>query len=326
MCGVPATPSLLKRDDNTPSLSSIRYHSKQIWIPGERSCACCSTLSNQRRNGSTHHRSYSTDLPPNHDVMTRVSGQLVQSLQREQPPRGSGIQPLLDYNKQWAGEVARLNPRYFHDLAQQQTPQYLWFGCSDSRVPANEIVGLYPGDVFVHRNIANIICNSDLNALAVLQYAIDCLKVEHVIVSGHYKCGGVTAALNEDRVGLADHWILHVSAVKKRHWRRMEAEIPRSRHLDALCELNVLAQVENVVETHLVRQVWIRQNDEDTLSRREDRPSRNKPENEVEIHGWVYGLENGTVHPLLSLNRKSNVEKELMDATEALFTRYGQLQ
>ncbi|KAL7698129.1 carbonic anhydrase family protein [Lotmaria passim] len=259
------------------------------------------------------------------EVANFVGGRLVQSLQREQPPRGSGIQPLLDYNKQWANEISRLNPEYFSDLAKQQAPQYLWIGCSDSRVPANEIVGLYPGDVFVHRNIANIVCNSDLNALAVLQFAIDCLKVEHVIVSGHYKCGGVTAALNESRIGLADHWILHVSAVKKRHWKRMMSDIPLRNHLDALCELNVLAQVEHIVETHLVQRVWTRQNAEDAAARRENRPTANKPENEVEIHGWVYGLEDGVVRPLLTLNRRSNVERELQDATNALFWRYGQL-
>lgn len=254
-----------------------------------------------------------------------VGGRLVQSLQRAQPPRGSGIQPLLDYNKHWAGEIGRLNPDYFSELAKQQKPQYLWIGCSDSRVPANEIVGLYPGDIFVHRNIANIVCNSDLNALAVIQYAIDCLKVEHVIISGHYRCGGVMAALYEDRVGLADHWILHVSAVKKRHWARMLSDLPARNHLDALCELNVLAQVEHVVETHLIQRVWTRQNAEDTAAKREDRVSRNNPEDEVEIHGWVYGLEDGLVHPLLTLNRRSNVEKELAKAADALFWRYAQL-
>lgn len=259
------------------------------------------------------------------EVARFVGARMVRSLQREQPPRGSGIQPLLDYNKQWAGEIARLNNNYFSDLAQQQAPQYLWVGCSDSRVPANEIVGLYPGDIFVHRNIANIVCNSDLNVLAVLQYAIDCLKVEHVIVSGHYQCGGVTAALNDDRVGLADHWILHVSAVKKRHWKRMCMDVPTPRHLDALCELNVISQVESVVETHLVQRVWSRQNAEDELARREGRPTRNKAENEVEIHGWVYGLEDGVIRPLLSLTRRSHVERELADATAAVFWRYGQL-
>lgn len=259
------------------------------------------------------------------EVASFVGGRLVQSLQREQPPRGSGIQPLLDYNKQWANEISRLNPEYFSELAKQQTPQYLWIGCSDSRVPANEIVGLYPGDVFVHRNIANIVCNSDLNALAVLQYAIDCLKVEHVIVSGHYKCGGVTAALNDSRVGLADHWILHVGAVKKRHWKRMMSDIPLRNHLDALCELNVIASVEHIVETHLVQRVWTRQNAEDAAARREGRPSKNRREDEVDIHGWVYGLEDGVVRPLLTLNRRSNVEKELLEATNALFWRYGQL-
>ncbi|KAG5507457.1 hypothetical protein JIQ42_07754 [Leishmania sp. Namibia] len=259
------------------------------------------------------------------ELVNLVGGRLVHSVQREQPPRGSGIQPLLDFNKHWASEIVQLNPDYFVELAKQQKPQYLWIGCSDSRVPANEIVGLYPGDIFVHRNIANIVCNSDLNALAVIQYAIDCLKVEHVIVSGHYKCGGVTAALHEDRVGLADHWILHVSAVKKRHWRRMLADLPARSHLDALCELNVLAQVEHVVETHLIQHVWSRQNAEDAAAKREDRPSHNKREDEVEIHGWVYGLEDGLIRPLLTLNRRSNAEKELQKATDALFWRYGQL-
>ncbi|EPY19342.1 carbonic anhydrase [Strigomonas culicis] len=258
-------------------------------------------------------------------IASVVGGRMIQSVQREQPPRGSGIQPLLDFNKQWAAEVEQLNPDYFTSLAKQQKPQYLWIGCSDSRVPANEIVGLYPGDIFVHRNIANVVCNSDLNALAVLQYAVQCLKVEHVIVTGHYNCGGVTAALNDTRIGLADHWILHVKAVKKRHWRRMAAEIPKRYHLDALCELNVLAQVENVVETHLIQQIWRDQNAEDSAALRESRKSRNKPEDEVEIHGWVYGLADGHVHPLLSLSRHSNAERCLADATAALFSRYGQL-
>ncbi|KPI86923.1 putative carbonic anhydrase family protein [Leptomonas seymouri] len=272
-------------------------------------------------------RKSSGGVPPEAEagLANFVGGRLVRSLQREQPPRGSGIKPLLDYNKQWASEISRLNPEYFSELAKQQTPQYLWIGCSDSRVPANEIVGLYPGDVFVHRNIANIVCNSDLNALAVLQFAIDCLKVEHVIVSGHFKCGGVMAALNETRVGLADHWILHVSAVKKRHWKRMMSDIPERNHLDALCELNVLAQVEHIVETHLVQRVWARQNEEDAAAKREDRPSKNSPVGEVDIHGWIYGLEDGLLRPLLTLNRRSNVERELQDATNALFWRYGQL-
>ncbi|CAM37020.1 putative carbonic anhydrase family protein [Leishmania braziliensis MHOM/BR/75/M2904] len=270
-------------------------------------------------------KSPATETQVKEELASLVGGRLVRSVQREQPPRGSGIQPLLDYNKHWAGEIVRLNPDYFVELAKQQKPQYLWMGCSDSRVPANEIVGLYPGDIFVHRNIANIVCNSDLNALAVIQYAIECLKVEHVIVSGHYKCGGVTAALHEDRVGLADHWILHVSAVKKRHWRRMLADLPMRNHLDALCELNVLAQVEHVVETHLVQRVWTQQNAEDAAAQRENRPSRNRPVDEVEIHGWVYGLEDGLIRPLLTLNRRSSVEKELHKAADALFWRYGQL-
>lgn len=249
---------------------------------------------------------------------------MVRHFQHDQPPRGSGIQPLLDNNKLWAEEHRLLNPTYFTDMSRGQHPQYLWIGCSDSRVPANELVGLYPGNVFVHRNVGNVVCNSDLNVLAVLQYAVDCLKVEHVIVAGHSNCGGVTAALNDARVGLADHWILHISTVKKRYWKKMNEFIPKSAHLDALCQLNVLAQLENIVDTHLIRRIWDRQNAEEQAFRAAGKKYPTNSGQEVDIHGWVYSIETGNIQPLLTLNRHSNVAVELREAREALFTRFSQ--
>ncbi|KAH9586627.1 Carbonic anhydrase [Trypanosoma melophagium] len=243
------------------------------------------------------------------ECKTFIGGTLIQSLQYSQPPRGSGIQPLLEYNRQWANKVAELNPDYFKTLAEAQSPQYMWIGCSDSRVPANEIVGLLPGDVFVHRNIANIVSNSDLNVLSVLQYAIACLQVEHVIITGHYGCGGVKAALEGASVGLADHWILHVNSVKRRFWKRIE-RLPQKYHLDVLCELNVITQVSHVLDTQLLTQAW----DVDNVSG--GNPT-------VELHGWVYGLDDGLLRPLLSLDRNTDHTRAIAEAEEAVFMRYG---
>ncbi|KEG11729.1 carbonic anhydrase [Trypanosoma grayi] len=242
---------------------------------------------------------------------TFAGGRLIQSLQHQQPPRGSGIQPLLEYNRQWANKVAELDPGYFKDLSEGQSPQYLWIGCSDSRVPANEVVGLFPGDVFVHQNVANIVSNSDLNVLSVLQYAIECLKVEHVIVTGHYGCGGVKAALDGARIGLADHWILHVSSVKRRFWKRMEA-IPQRHHFAMLCELNVITQLSHILDTQLMQHAW------DPSVGTGGNPA-------VELHGWIYGLEDGILRPLLSLNRDTDHMKAITAAEDAIFLRYGLL-
>lgn len=263
--------------------------------------------------------------PPVPPVGAQEEGwDMIRHFHQHQPPRGSGIQPLLDNNKVWAEKMRRINPYYFTTMATGQNPQYMWIGCSDSRVPANELVGLWPGDVFVHRNVGNVVCNSDLNVLAVLQYAVDCLKVEHVIVAGHYDCGGVKAALTETRVGLADHWILHILSVKKRYWKKIRDLIPASCHFEALCELNVLAQVEHIVETRLVQRIWEEQNAADRAARQSGKPSPILPQNEVHIHGWVYAIESGHVKPLLTLNRHSDVQLALKQARKALFFRFSQ--
>lgn len=278
-------------------------------------------------SGSEESRRETPVSPPSNGEQLEINDwEVIHHFQHDQPPRGSGIQPLLDNNKVWAEELRLLNPTYFTEMSHGQRPQYLWIGCSDSRVPANELVGLYPGNVFVHRNVGNVVCNSDLNVLAVLQYAVDCLKVEHVIVAGHSNCGGVSAALYDTRVGLADHWILHISTVKKRHWKKMKELIPLSAHLDALCQLNVLAQVENIVDTHLIRRIWDSQNAEEHRIRASGKKYTIEKGTEVDIHGWVYSIETGHIIPLLTLNRHSNIELELREAHEALFTRFSQMR
>lgn len=223
---------------------------------------------------------------------------------RKKPPRGTPITTLLEYNRQWASEVTAVDPNFFHDLAQQQSPQYLWIGCSDSRVPANQVVGLSPGEVFVHRNVANVVSRSDLNCLSVLQFAVEVLKVEHVIVCGHYGCGGVMAALRNARLGIVDHWILHVADVKQRHWDRLLA-LPESRRLNALCELNVITQLANVAESPVIKDWWA-----STTSHR------------VELHGWIYGLDNGIVTPLMTLTSKSTTSDALRSAVDDTFRRH----
>jgi carbonic anhydrase len=174
--------------------------------------------------------------------------------------------------------MAEQRPDYFSRLVGQQTPKYLWIGCSDSRVPANEIIALDPGEVFVHRNIANVVVHSDLNALSVIQYAVDHLKVEHIMVVGHYGCGGVLAALRGTRVGLADNWLRHVCDVKLRHLQRLE-HLPIERQEDVLCEMNVIEQVGNVAMSNVMQDAW----------------SRGQ---KVEVHGWCYSLKDGLVKDL----------------------------
>ena len=268
---------------------------------------------------------------------------------RLEPHQGyRGVQKLLDYNKQWAAEVSRFNPRYFIELAKEQKPEYLWIGCSDSRVPANEVIGLHPGDVFVHRNIGNIFSLSDLNCLSALQFAVDCLKVQHVIIAGHYKCGGVTAAMRGDNLGLTDHWIMQVADIKNKWWDRVLSDIPEEHHLSLLCELNVLEQLSHVVNCRIVQRRWKSQNANDRYYGRttnnvyvrpeyatkhlsEKKIRNNLPttvvnyEEELEVHGWVYSLDDGMLRPLLSLTRHSNVKKEIAEAIEALFIRYSQM-
>jgi len=185
---------------------------------------------------------------------------------------------LFDNNRQWAADTEQREPGFFSRLLKQQTPQYLWIGCADSRVPANELVGLLPGELFVHRNVANVIAHSDLNALAVIQYAVDALRVQHIIVVGHSNCGGVKAALNDLRLGLVDNWIRHVKDVRFKHHAWLES-LPVERRVDALCELNVLEQAHNVCYTTVVQDAWTRGQ-------------------QVVVHGWVYGLHNGLLEDL----------------------------
>ena len=191
----------------------------------------------------------------------------------------STLSHLFGQNQRWADAISRRDPGFFTTLSHQQNPEYLWIGCSDSRVPANEIIGLLPGEVFVHRNIANVVCHTDLNCLSVLQYAVDVLKVKHVMVVGHYGCSGIRAVLRCDRVGLADNWLRHVQDVKSRHEACIHAltgEEPRS---NRLCELNVIEQVSNVCQTTIVRDAWERGQ-------------------ELTVHGWIYGLKDGLLRDL----------------------------
>ncbi len=189
------------------------------------------------------------------------------------------LDELFESNRRWAAETEARTPGFFSRLLTQQAPQYLWIGCADSRVPANEILGLLPGDVFVHRNVANVVVHSDLNCLSVMQYAVDNLKVQHVIVVGHYGCGGVGAALRDVRVGIADNWLRHVQDVRNKHAMWLDSLGSEALRMDALCELNVLEQAVNVCQTTVVRDAWQRGQT-------------------VVVHGWVYGLQNGLLHDL----------------------------
>lgn len=189
------------------------------------------------------------------------------------------LKELLDRNKEWAEKVRAEDPQFFRRLSQLQAPKYLWIGCSDSRVPANQITGLQPGEVFVHRNVANLVVHTDLNCLSTIQFAVDVLKVEHILVVGHYGCGGVHAALTGARVGLADNWLRHVADVAAKHERLLaEAELESLRHA-RLCELNVVEQVVNVCQTTIVQDAW----------------SRGQ---KLSVHGWVYSLLDGRVREL----------------------------
>ena len=189
------------------------------------------------------------------------------------------IAALLRQNHAWADRVRRDDPAFFDRLSMQQSPRYLWIGCSDSRVPANQILGLDPGEVFVHRNIANVMSHGDLNALSVVQFAVDILKVEHILLVGHYGCGGVHAAMTGARVGLADNWLRHVGDVASKHSALLEqVETENLRHA-RLCELNVVEQVVNVCQTTIVQDAW----------------ARGQP---LTVHGWVYSLHDGLVREL----------------------------
>jgi carbonic anhydrase len=209
---------------------------------------------------------------------------------------------LFEQNKEWVASVKKNDPEFFNRLANQQAPEYLWIGCSDSRVPANQITGLAPGEVFVHRNIANVVVHTDLNALSVIQFAIDQLKVKHIIVVGHYGCAGVRAALENIRVGLADNWIRHIKDVHDKHGTYMGKLVQRTERMDRLCELNVIEQVVNVCQTTSVEDAW----------------ARGQP---ITVHGWVYGLNNGLVQDLgISIASADELEQRYSSVVDNRFS------
>jgi carbonic anhydrase len=186
---------------------------------------------------------------------------------------------LFEHNRRWSKRMHEQDPEFFSKLAQQQSPDYLWIGCSDSRVPANQIVGLLPGELFVHRNVANVVVHTDLNCLSVMQFAVDVLKVKHIIVCGHYGCSGVRAALRRDRIGLSDNWLRHVQDVHQKHATLLAKSADETAAANRLCELNVIEQVSNVCQTTIARDAWERGQ-------------------ELSVHGWIYGIKDGLLRDL----------------------------
>ena len=213
----------------------------------------------------------------------------------------SELQHLLENNRRWAKRVTEKTPRFFADLAEQQTPEYLWIGCSDSRVSANMIVGLMPGEIFVHRNVGNLVVHTDMNCLSVIQFAVEVLKVKHIIVCGHYGCGGVISALERQRHGLIDNWLRHIQDTANKYAEKLDAMNDPAKKLNALCEFNVIEQVLNVSETTVVQEAWERGQN-------------------VTVHGWIYDLNDGIMsdlrlsitgeEPLESLRKKSFTDLE----------------
>jgi len=207
---------------------------------------------------------------------------------------------LFAQNREWSDAIRARDPEFFSKLSRQQSPEYLWIGCSDSRVPANEIVNLLPGELFVHRNIANVVVHTDLNCLSVMQFAVDVLRVKHIIVCGHYGCSGVRAALRCDRIGLADNWIRHVQDVAEKHRDCVHAVPGELMQTDRLCELNVIEQVSNVCQTTIVREAW----------------EKRQP---LTVHGWIYGLKDGRLRNLgLSASSLNEFQPQYLAALAAI--------
>jgi carbonic anhydrase len=210
------------------------------------------------------------------------------------------LEDLLERNAEWAAAVEAQQPGFFERLARLQAPKYLWIGCADSRVPANEITGLLPGEIFVHRNIANVVVHTDLNCLSVVQFAVDVLKVEHIMVVGHYGCGGVHAALHGQRLGLVDNWLRHVQDVRDKHQPQLDALHLTGAQEDRLCELNALEQVVNVCQTTIVQDAWARGQ-------------------QLYVHAWIYGLLDGRVRDLgLTAGASEEVQPLYRDALARL--------
>jgi len=198
---------------------------------------------------------------------------------------------LFENNRRWVAQMTARDPGFFQKLSRQQTPKFLWIGCADSRVPANEIVGLLPGELFVHRNVSNVVSLDDTNCLSVIQYAVDVLRVRHIIVCGHFGCGGVEAALENRTLGLSDHWLQHVRNVRDKHWEQLNA-LKKIIRLNRLCELNVIEQVLNVSRTNIVRDAWSRQQ-------------------RISIHGWIYAIDNGLLRDLrISISRPEEASQQ----------------
>jgi carbonic anhydrase len=210
------------------------------------------------------------------------------------------LEQLFINNRNWAEGMVAKDADFFKRLVSQQAPEYLWIGCSDSRVPANDIVNLLPGELFVHRNIANVVVHTDLNCLSVIQFAIDLLKVKHILVVGHYGCSGVHAALTDRRIGLADNWLRHVKDVHQKHERYLGEVLPTPKRQDRLCELNVIEQVVNVCETTIVQDAWSRGQD-------------------LTVHGWAYRLETGLVN---DLGMSSSSTEEMLERYSKSIKRY----
>jgi carbonic anhydrase len=208
------------------------------------------------------------------------------------------LNQLFENNRRWAERIRRQDPEFFSKLSRQQSPAYLWIGCSDSRVPANEIVDLLPGELFVHRNVANLVVHTDLNCLSVMQFAVDILKVRHIIVCGHYGCSGVGAALRGDRIGLSDNWLRHVQDVRQKHKMCVSAAGGEVAAADRLCELNVIEQVSNVCQTTIARDAWERGQ-------------------ELSVHGWVYGLKDGLLRDLNTTVANADEPSEVYRAAVA---------
>jgi len=189
------------------------------------------------------------------------------------------LKNLFDNNRKWAGKIKASDPGFFARLSRQQTPEYLWIGCSDSRVPSNQIVDMMPGEIFVHRNIANVVIHTDLNCLSVIQYAVDLLKVKHIIVCGHYGCGGIRAALEKKPLGLIDTWLRHIKDVYRNHQDELDGVADPTERLNLFCELNVIEQVANVCHTSIVQKAW-------------------KTGQDLAVHGWIYSIEDGILKDL----------------------------
>lgn len=203
------------------------------------------------------------------------------------------LKNLFDRNREWAEEIKAEDPEFFSKLSKQQAPEYLWIGCSDSRVPANQIVNLLPGEVFVHRNIANLVIHTDLNCLSVIQYAVEVLKVKHVIICGHYNCGGVKAAMESYEHGLIDNWLSHIRDTKRIYRSEIDALDSEQKQLDRMCELNVIEQVNNICQTTVVQNAW-------------------KNRQDLTIHGWIYGIKDGILQDLnVCITGPEDVSKKL---------------